>query len=85
MKLRITIIPPKQKYNSGLHRQNWLQKKKKGKTGFLSGKVMATAFWDSHGAILINYFRKGKIITGAYYTSLLEAESKNCGKQPHLR
>ena len=33
---------------------------------------MATIFWGSHGVILIDYLQKGKIITGSYYTSLLD-------------
>ena len=72
MKLGYTIICPKQKYspNSGLQKGNRLQKK--AKTVFSAGKVMATVFWDSHGVILIDYLQKGKTITGAYYTSLLD-------------
>jgi hypothetical protein len=31
---------------------------------------MATAFWDSHGILLIDYLEKAKSITGVYYASL---------------
>lgn len=45
---------------------------KKAKTVPSAGKVMATVFWDSQGIILIDYLQKGKTITGAYYSSLLD-------------
>jgi len=38
-----------------------------------AGKIMATVFWDSQEIILIDYMEKGKIITGAYYSSLLDS------------
>ncbi|GFV30199.1 mariner Mos1 transposase [Trichonephila clavipes] len=47
--------------------------------------VMATVFWDSHGVILID-FQKGKIITGAYYASLLDKlKAELADKRPHLQ
>ena len=69
MKLEYIIIRPKQKYspNSGLQRGSRLLKKQKP-----AGKVMATVFWDSHRVILIDYLKKIKTITGAYYASLLD-------------
>jgi hypothetical protein len=45
---------------------------KKAKTIPSAGKVMATAFWDSQGIILIDYLEKGKTITGASHSSLLD-------------
>ncbi|XP_026828418.1 histone-lysine N-methyltransferase SETMAR-like [Ooceraea biroi] len=45
---------------------------KKAKIVPSAGKVMATVFWDSQGIILIDYMEKGKTITGAYYSSLLD-------------
>ena len=45
---------------------------KKAKVVPSAGKVMATVFWDSQGVILIDYIEKGKTITGAYYSSLLD-------------
>jgi histone-lysine N-methyltransferase SETMAR len=45
---------------------------KKAKTVPSAGKVMATVFWDSQAIILINYLEKGKIITGAPYSLLLD-------------
>src|SRR5436189_5274355 len=45
---------------------------KKAKTVFSAGKVMGLFFCDSHGVILIDYFQKGKTITGAYYATLLD-------------
>lgn len=62
----ITIrLKPKQWTERG----NRLQKKAKSFSSV--GKVLATVFWDSHGVILIDYFQKGKTITGAYYALLL--------------
>jgi histone-lysine N-methyltransferase SETMAR len=37
-----------------------------------AGKVMATVFWDSQGILFISYMEKGKTITGASYSSLLD-------------
>jgi len=45
---------------------------KKAKTIPSAGKIMATVFWDSQGIILIDYMEKGKTITGAYYSSILD-------------
>jgi hypothetical protein len=36
-----------------------------------AGKVMASVFWDAEGILFIDYFEKGKTITGEYYSSLL--------------
>ena len=36
-----------------------------------AGKVMDNIFWDAHGLIFIDYFEKGRTITGAYYAALL--------------
>ena len=59
---------------------------KKAKTVFLAGKVMETVFWDSRGVILIDYLQKGKTITGAYYTSLLDKlKAELAEKGPHLQ
>jgi histone-lysine N-methyltransferase SETMAR len=46
---------------------------------------MATVFWDSQGIILINYLEKGKTITGASYSSLLDrVKTKLHEKCPRL-
>jgi hypothetical protein len=45
---------------------------KKAKTVPSAGKVMVTVFWDSQGIILINCLEKGRTITGASYSSLLD-------------
>lgn len=45
---------------------------KEVKTGPSAEKIMATVFWDSQGIILIDYLKKGKTISGAYYSSLLD-------------
>jgi hypothetical protein len=45
---------------------------------------MATVFWDSQGIILINYLEKGKTITGASYSSLLDRlETELQEKRPY--
>jgi histone-lysine N-methyltransferase SETMAR len=45
---------------------------KKAKMVPSAGKVMPTVFWDSQAIILIIYLEKGKIITGAPYSLLLD-------------
>jgi histone-lysine N-methyltransferase SETMAR len=35
------------------------------------GKVMASMFWDAEGILFIDYLEKDKIITGEYYSNLL--------------
>jgi len=45
---------------------------KKAKTVPSARKVTLTVFWDSQGIILINYLEKGRTITGASYSSLLD-------------
>lgn len=59
---------------------------KKAKTVPSAGKVMATVFGDSQGIIFIDYLKKGKTITGAYYASLLQRLSEEIKeKHPHLK
>jgi histone-lysine N-methyltransferase SETMAR len=36
-----------------------------------AGKVMALVFWDAEGILFIDYLKKGKTITGKYYSNLL--------------
>ena len=45
---------------------------KKFKTQPSAGKVMATVFWDAQGVIMLGFLAKKSIITGAYYTNLLD-------------
>jgi histone-lysine N-methyltransferase SETMAR len=45
---------------------------KKTKTVSLTGKVMTTVFWDSHGILLIDYLEKCISIIGVYYAPLLD-------------
>ena len=33
---------------------------------------MTSVFWDAHGVIFIDYLKKGRKITGAYYPALLD-------------
>ena len=56
------------------------------KTQQWAGKVMASAFWDAHGILIIDYLEKGKTINSAYYMALLDilsAEIKK--KRPHMQ
>ena len=86
MKIGYIIIRPKQKYSPNRGLQKGEPAPTKAKTAFLAGKVMATAFKDSHGVILIDYHQKGKPITGAYYASLLDKlKTELTGKRPHLQ
>ena len=42
------------------------------KTQKYAGKVMASVFWDAHVVIFIDYLKKGRTITGAYYAALFD-------------
>ena len=33
---------------------------------------MASVFWDAHVVIFIDYLKKGRTITGAYYAALFD-------------
>ena len=51
-----------------------------------SGKCMASISWDAHGIIFIDYFEKGRTITGAYYAALLDRLVNEIRKKrPHLK
>ena len=59
---------------------------KRPKTQRSAGKVMASVFWNAHGAIFIDYLKKGRTITGTYYGALLDrlvGEIRK--KRPHLK
>ena len=45
---------------------------KKFKTQLSAGKVMATVFWDSEGATVLDFLPKRSTITGVYYANLLD-------------
>ena len=45
---------------------------KKAKTISSPRKVMANVFWDAKGILLIDYFEKGRLITGECYSNLLD-------------
>ena len=44
---------------------------KKFKSVYLSGKVMASIFWDSKGVIKVDYLVEGLIINVAYHAEEL--------------
>jgi histone-lysine N-methyltransferase SETMAR len=46
-----------------------------------AGKVMASVFWDAEGILFIDYFEKGKRITGEYFSNLLTRLKKKRGKR----
>ncbi|GFV36022.1 mariner Mos1 transposase [Trichonephila clavipes] len=57
---------------------------KRGKTQKSAGKVMTSAFWDTHGIIFIDYLKKGK--KRDYYVALLERlKCEIAEKRPHLK
>ena len=59
---------------------------KRPKTQQSAGKVMASVFWNAHGILFIDYFKKGKTINRDYYVALLNrfsAEIKK--KRPHMQ
>jgi len=47
---------------------------------------MALVFWDAEGILFIDYFEKGKTITGKYYSNLLtRLDEKIREKRPGLQ
>jgi histone-lysine N-methyltransferase SETMAR len=51
-----------------------------------AGKVMALVFWNAEGILFINYLKKGKTITGKYYSNLLtRLDGKIREKRPGLQ
>ena len=49
----------------------WLTPPKEFKRVHSAGKVMASIFWDSQEAIMIDYLEQGRTINGAYYAGEL--------------
>ena len=45
---------------------------KKFKTQPSAGKVMATVFWDTKGAIMLDFLPKRSTVTGVCYANLLD-------------
>jgi histone-lysine N-methyltransferase SETMAR len=51
-----------------------------------AGKIMASVFWDAEGTLFIDYLKKGKTITGEYYSDLLtRLDKKIREKTPSLQ
>jgi histone-lysine N-methyltransferase SETMAR len=51
-----------------------------------TGKVMASVFWDTEGILFTDYLKKGKTITGEYYSNLLtRLDEKIREKRPGLQ
>ena len=59
------------------------QAPKKAKTVKLTGKVMATVFWDARRIIYTDYLVKGKIITEKYY-ALLKSRKMSSFEKDHF-
>jgi hypothetical protein len=67
----IHYYTPESKQQSKLDRSR-LFSAKEDKVGSISRKVMASVFWVAEGILFIEYLeKKGKIITGEYYSNLL--------------
>jgi histone-lysine N-methyltransferase SETMAR len=50
------------------------------------GKVMASVFWDAEGILFIGYLKKGKTVTGEYYSNhLTRLDEKVPEKRPGLQ
>jgi len=46
---------------------------------------MASVFWDAEGILFIDYLKKGKTITGEYYSNLLtRLDGKNLWEKSHF-
>ena len=59
---------------------------KRSKTQKSAGKVITSVFWDIHGVIFIDYLKKGRSITKAYYAALLDRLVDEFKKKcPHLK
>ena len=56
------------------------------KTQQSAGKHMASVFLNANAAIFIDYLKKGRVITGAYYAALLDRLVDEIRKnRPHLK
>ena len=75
--------------DSNRQASEWLQadksRPKPPKTQRSTGKVIASIFRDAHSIIFMDYFGKGKKITGEYYVTLLDKLDKEIKKKrPHM-
>ena len=59
---------------------------KRTKTQQWAVSVMASVFWDAHGILFIDYFKKDKTINSDYYMALLDRLSAEIKKKwPHMQ
>jgi hypothetical protein len=56
---------------------------KEDKVSSISRKVMASVFWDAEGILFIDYPKKGKTITGEYFSNLLTRLDKKIHEKRH--
>ena len=61
---------PKTKISSAECTEAGESRLKQLKTQQWPGKVMASAFWNAHGILFIDYLVKGKTINSDYYMAL---------------
>ena len=58
--------PPLHARNEAVDGSRWFSAKESASPS--ARKVMASVFWDVKGTLLIDYFEKGRTITGEYYS-----------------
>ena len=52
--------------------RTWVSEAKEVQDTTISGKVMATVFWDAKDVIILDFLPKRSTITGSYYANLLD-------------
>ena len=76
---------PETKRSSGEWTAAGENRLKRPKTQPWASKVMASAFWDAHGILFIDYLEKGKTTNSDYYMALLDGLSAEIKKKrPHM-
>jgi Transposase. len=59
---------------------------KKAKSIASAGKFFANVFWDAKEILLIDYLKKGRTVTGKYYSNFLDQlNGKICEKRPSFK
>jgi len=68
----VHYFTPESKRSSMQWRHPESPKPKKAKTTFSVGKVTTTIFWDSKGALYVDFLTERRTINAEYYSALLE-------------
>jgi len=81
----VHYFTPESKRSSMQWRHTESLKPKKAKTMFSAGKVMASIFWDSKGALYVDFLTQRRTINTEYYSALLEGPVKKAIRNKRKR